>query len=385
MINLFIALLSLANAANFIVESNHALNNRNKIAEYSNKFVYLINQHDNILQQFNQSTEDSNDFKVDEIKYLNSSYLWNLDIIDGNKDTMYEFYFTGKNIPIYVVDSGIMQLPNFENRIGKGISMITDQTTVDCMGHGTSVSSIIASKEYGVSNGVVIIPVRIFGCSGSATTSTVIRALEWIKQQRRGIVNMSISGSFNYFIDQMIKELHKNGFTIVVSAGNDGDDACFYSPASTKEAITVGSYNNDLTISDFSNKGSCVNVFAPGDLIISDYLNGKTIVSRGTSYSAPHVSAICAQILEKYPYYNSLQILDYLIMNAKQDSPNKMVTVPGLLKCIELKNAGCILRKDCSWFIQHGCRPINFCGFRLRKTCINYKRCKWIKNKCTQK
>lgn len=388
---IFLSLLTSIGAVNFIVESKQIIKNRNKIAEYSGKHIYLINQYDNILKQFNQTFQDSNDFNTDNTQYLNTSYLWNLDIIDGEKNTEYNYDYTGKNIPIYVVDSGISPLPNFENRIEKGISMI-GQSTTDCMGHGTIVSSIIASKEYGVSKDVIIIPVRIFGCSGSATTSTVIRALDWIRQQPKGIINMSISGSYSYFIDQMIKELYKNGFVVVTSAGNNGDNACFYSPASTIEAITVGSYNYDFSISEFSNEGNCVDIFAPGNLIIGEYLNGKLISSSGTSFATPHVSAICAQILEKYPYYTQEQVVDYLMNSAKTnlykfksiESPNKMAIVPDVTKCTELKLNQCNIRDDCTWFNHHGCRINNFCGFRLKKKCQNYRRCKWTNNKCTQ-
>ena len=57
---------------------------------------------------------------------------------------------------------------------------------------------------------------------------------------------------------------HDAGVTVVVAAGNDNKDACDYSPASASKAITVGSTTSNDARSSFSNKGTCVDIFAPG-------------------------------------------------------------------------------------------------------------------------
>ena len=41
-------------------------------------------------------------------------------------------------------------------------------------------------------------------------------------------------------LDQKVKEAVRAGITVVVAGGNDGDDACKYSPGTSSDVITVG-------------------------------------------------------------------------------------------------------------------------------------------------
>lgn len=90
------------------------------------------------------------------------------------------------------------------------------------------------------------------------------------------------------------------GLHIVVAAGNSADNACSNSPASSGgnqgPAITVGSINLDATVSSFSNTGPCVDVYAPGENVLSAWNTGPTVLKAlsGTSMSTPHVTGIVA-------------------------------------------------------------------------------------------
>lgn len=60
-----------------------------------------------------------------------------------------------------------------------------------------------------------------------------------------------------------------------VAAGNDNRDACRYSPAAAEKAITVGATSLLDSRAYFSNYGSCVDVFAPGQDIQSVWIGGR--------------------------------------------------------------------------------------------------------------
>ena len=88
---------------------------------------------------------------------------------------------------------------------------------------------------------------------------------------------MSISGPYSRALNLAIDAISKMNVVVVVAAGNDGSDACKFSPASASSAITVASSDNqDLRVLfPPSNTGSCVDIVAPGYFIKSTYIGGN--------------------------------------------------------------------------------------------------------------
>lgn len=223
----------------------------------------------------------------------------------------------GEGADIYIVDTGVYtEHTNFGGRATPGwpSSGATDED-----GHGTHVAGIAASNTYGVASKANIIGVRSLA-GGSGTSSTVIGGLNYAVQRHDqkkkdgtlvgSVISMSLStpyGQRSSTFTQAVNAAVKAGVHVVVAAGNDGQNACGVSPAeaggSQGPAIAVGSIGFNNTVSDFSNTGPCVDVYAPGEQIISTYINGPqaTAYLSGTSMAAPYVTGIVAYEMARDP------------------------------------------------------------------------------------
>src|SRR5688572_2676185 len=102
-------------------------------------------------------------------------------------------------------------------------------------------------------------------------------------------------------MNEIICQCSALGIHVVASAGDNSRDACKSSPASAPQAITVGAtekFTNNVT--NTTNFGSCVDIFAPGrDIIAAGALNTTLSKASGTSQACSHVTGAIALIISK--------------------------------------------------------------------------------------
>jgi len=217
----------------------------------------------------------------------------------------------GAGVRVYVMDTGVQSnLAGFEGRVIRGFDAIArlrdpSMANVDCSGHGTHIAGTIASATYGVAKKATIVPVRVASCDGGVFPESIARGIDWIiKNHPRntpGVVNISLSVSKSKIVDDAIAKLFRAGLVAVVSAGNQNMDACRLSPASSKNALTVGSINMNDNRANDSNFGECVSMFAPGGLITSEGVGGVPSTRSGTSMATAHTTGVIALYLSNNP------------------------------------------------------------------------------------
>lgn len=249
---------------------------------------------------------------------------WGLDRTDQlglPLDGQYAFGANGgAGVRVYIVDSGIRATHvDLAGRVASGFTAISDgRGTDDCAGHGTHVAGTVAGTSSGIAKKATVVPVRVFVCTGETTSFQVLQGLDWILSQAMSdeapaVVNMSLGGPVSESLNAMVAELVAAGVPVVVSSGNDAVDACNYSPASAPSAITVNASGRDDVYAEFSNYGSCTDIYAPGEDIVSAGVasNDEFTTKSGTSMAAPHVAGAVAVLLSEgaSPYSDFEQIL----------------------------------------------------------------------------
>ncbi|MGI8721809.1 MAG: S8 family peptidase [Geodermatophilaceae bacterium] len=250
--------------------------------------------------------------EADQIMRLNatqSPVTWGLDRVDQRNlplSDSYTYTVTGNNVTAYVIDTGVRFSHNdFGGRASSGFDAIDGGSADDCNGHGTHVSGTVGSTTYGIAKAVNIVGVRVLNCKGSGTNSQVIDGIDFVTEDHGpgepAVANMSLGGSASNALDRAVRNSIADGVTYAIAAGNDNRSACNQSPARVTEAITVGATTRTDARSSFSNKGTCLDIFAPGSSIKSTWNTSDTATNTisGTSMASPHVAGAAVLFLAR--------------------------------------------------------------------------------------
>jgi subtilisin family serine protease len=285
---------------------------------------------------------------------------WGIDRIDQRYlplNGTYTYTPTGAGVRAYILDTGILTShTQFAGRASVGYDAYGGNGQ-DCNGHGTHVSGTVGGTTYGVAKSVSLVAVRVLDCYGNGSWAGVIAGVDWVRNNhvKPAVVNMSLGGAANQSLDDAIANLHNAGVTVVVSAGNANADACGYSPARAPSAVTVGATTSTDARASFSNWGTCVDIFAPGENITSAWApfnppwepdpgcptcplpyigvattgtststaspevgiaNTGTNTISGTSMASPHVAGVAALYLQGNPTASPATVTSAIVNNA---------------------------------------------------------------------
>lgn len=270
---------------------------------------------------------------------------WGLDRINSysmpSADFSFTPDFTGEGVDVYIVDSGMdSSHEEFRGNPRRIVANVYDPRfssfkniplNNDEVGHGTHIAGIVGGRTVGVAPSANLLGVRVMDASGEGYDSDIIWGLQFVydlfvaRKKPPSVINMSLGGPcgshddcVNDAIVQAVEALSSEGIAVVVAAGNSECDACLETPAFAPSAVTVGASDRQDRAAVFSDFGKCVDVFAPGEDIVSAcsaYMCGATnsyVALSGTSMATPFVTGTMAQIFQAVPDIGNRIAVDML-------------------------------------------------------------------------
>jgi subtilisin family serine protease len=255
--------------------------------------------------------------------------------------------FTPRNsaqgVYIYVIDTGVsFQHNEFKGRLLSGYSAVPGETADDCFGHGSHVAALAAGTKHGVAKGATIVPVKVLGCDGTGLLSAFLEGLDWATKDASGknaIFNLSLTGGRLRQFDEAVAAATAQGIPVIAASGNDSVDACTQTPARERSSIAVSATDINDTAASYSNFGECVDVWAPGDQVISAWIGGSNASNTlsGSSMAAPLVTGLAAQLRFETPTLTPAQVQDQIVALSTKGvinqlpvgSPNRLAAQKG--------------------------------------------------------
>lgn len=276
----------------------------------------------------------------------------------------------GEGVRIAVLDTGVdTRHPALRHRLIAGRDFVDDDDdpseragrTAGEYGHGTHVAGLIAKAAPQAQ----LMPLRVLNSKGRGNGWVLAEALLYAVDpdgdpstaDGAQIINLSL-GSLGRtrllksiaglascealddpatkdeydddgYLEDKVRCTKGPGAVVVIAAGNDASRKVKEWPGaeSAYGKIAVGATQRGGKLASFSNRGSWVDVAAPGDAVTSTMAGGGYATWSGTSMAAPLVAATAALLRERYPKASAEDLVRRITRTARpicDESPRRV-------------------------------------------------------------
>jgi subtilisin family serine protease len=186
----------------------------------------------------------------------------------------------------------------------------------DSAGHGTACAGIVA----GIAREAQLHSIKVLGPAGLGDGQAFLAGLEFAIKNRYRIINLSLGTTRpQYFapLHELLDRAYQTG-CIVVAAANNLPQPSFPSVFSSSLISVVKSEEKDPLNFGFR-FGEVIELTAPGINVRTPWPNGGYRNLTGNSFACPHIVAIIALLLERYPDLTPFQVKSALYAIATEN------------------------------------------------------------------
>jgi thermitase len=209
----------------------------------------------------------------------------------------------GASVLVADVDTGVDSThPDLAGKITAGWDFVAgDANPSDENGHGTHVAGIIAANTNngagvaGMAPSAQVLAIRVLDANGSGYQSNIAQGVTYAVDHGAKVINLSLGGSSGTTaLSDAIKYAAGKGVVVTCASGNNGSTSSISYPARYDGCVAVGATDSSDRIASFSNRGTGLDVSAPGVSILSTVRGGRYEYWSGTSMATPMVSGLAA-------------------------------------------------------------------------------------------
>jgi hypothetical protein len=213
-----------------------------------------------------------------------------------------------RNVRIGIIDTSIdHDHPAFKGRTIEIGNFLPSGVARTINWHGTGVLALLAGNPNSGTPGLVpdahFFAADVYhadeGGLPVADTLSLLRAMDWMRASKVDVINMSMSGPPDELLQKAIADMSAGGVVFVAAAGNGGPSAPPSYPAAYEQVIAVTAVDKNLRGYIHANHGDYIDVAAPGVGIWTALPNVLEGYQSGTSFAAPHVTAILAAVHDR--------------------------------------------------------------------------------------
>ena len=243
-------------------------------------------------------------------------------------------YATGAGVTVAVIDSGVdAGHKDLQGQVLPGLDLVDPggDGDTDLVGHGTTVSALIAGRNdddagvVGIAPKAKILPVRVLDRENRYDDALIVaKGVRWAVDHGARVINLSLGGNGSSpALAAALDYAFAKDVVVVACTGNASASASsgVWYPAREPGVIAVGGMEKDgdvLWAGSITGKETVVT--APATQLVGARPGGYWRV-QGTSFAAPMVSGTAALVRSRWPTMSAAEVVNRIIRTAKDRGP----------------------------------------------------------------